>query len=386
MTHDNLRELMLLYVTNGLTPDERADIEARLDQHDPTALAALAEAEATVSHISLDLPPVTPSADMWSKLEAQLSAPVQADSRATPLPAEPRRSPWLTGLAAAALIAITAGITNWISTTEKSSTDDIIAMRDRLEQTRDELVNTQEALNKRKRADEERQRELVQQREQLAARDGMLAEKDQLIAAQKEDLESQRNDLLAQQQQTRTQRDQLQDQRGQLNSKDARITEQDLALQKANRTIEDQQKRIDELERKLRDLEQQQIPQQYVEDPQRIPGTMLAALAGNDNMPNATARAEWNSTNFRLSLAGESFDQLPPGKTYQLWFVSDKEETISLGIFDVEQDGTVSFDTTFGRMQNNVAAVAVSVEDSGGATDAPKGAVVMVGVAAKADG
>lgn len=74
MTHDDLRELMLLYVADALDTDERAQIDARLDAGDPAAMSALTEAEETLGHLPLALNPLTPSAGMWQRLESELES------------------------------------------------------------------------------------------------------------------------------------------------------------------------------------------------------------------------------------------------------------------------------------------------------------------------
>jgi hypothetical protein len=97
---------MLLYVTDGLEPAERAEVDAHLSGGCPACAGALAEAAATVAHLPHALPPVTPPPSARDKLLARMAADVSAKSSH---PIWPR-------LAAAACVgALAASIAFWMT-------------------------------------------------------------------------------------------------------------------------------------------------------------------------------------------------------------------------------------------------------------------------------
>jgi len=106
---DLMCERLAAYIEGDLAPDERARAEQHLGE-----CAACAEALVEVRAIAgeaAQLPPLTPSRDLWAGIEARISTPVTLLDRT---PGQLRRTPrreWRFALAAAALIAVGAGAT-----------------------------------------------------------------------------------------------------------------------------------------------------------------------------------------------------------------------------------------------------------------------------------
>lgn len=99
-------------------------------------------------------------------------------------------------------------------------------------------------------------------------------------------------------------------------------------------------------------------------------------LAGQPAAPEAVARAFWSRAH-GLVLTATRLPDLPRGRTYQVWVLTDGAP-ISAGLFapDAEGRATAVFDTPVALPQPK--GVAVSVEPEGG-VPAPTGDIVLAG-------
>ena len=70
------------------------------------------------------------------------------------------------------------------------------------------------------------------------------------------------------------------------------------------------------------------------------PDVMRVDLAGQSVAPSAAARAFWSRSR-GLVLAASNLPALPPGRTYQLWFVTGKAPS-SAGIFEPDAAGAAN--------------------------------------------
>lgn len=116
---DLMCERLAAYIEGDLLPAERAEAERHL-----AACAACAEALVELRAIAdeaAQLPPLTPSRDLWAGIESRIATPVtRLDAVRASVRRAPRR-PWQFALAAGALIAVSAG-TTYLITTRSSAT------------------------------------------------------------------------------------------------------------------------------------------------------------------------------------------------------------------------------------------------------------------------
>ena len=111
---DLMCERLAAYIEGDLSPAEREQADHHLAE-----CAACAEALVELRAIAgeaAQLPLLTPSRDLWSGIEARISTPVtRLDSARAAVRRAPRRQ-WQFAIAAAALIAVSAGTTYLITT------------------------------------------------------------------------------------------------------------------------------------------------------------------------------------------------------------------------------------------------------------------------------
>ena len=101
------------------------------------------------------------------------------------------------------------------------------------------------------------------------------------------------------------------------------------------------------------------------------------ALTGTGELPDAQARAIVDPETGGLILVVDNLPPLPEGKTYQLWVIVEGAP-VSVGIFDLEADGTTRFGETFEQELSPGVTIAVSIEPDGGVPQ-PTGPIVLVG-------
>ena len=116
--------------------------------------------------------------------------------------------------------------------------------------------------------------------------------------------------------------------------------------------------------------------------------SMLAALTGPQvhvvGLAAATARNPralmfWDQATNRWTFIAHNLAPLAPGRTYQLWLVTDKAK-ISAGTFAVSASGDAVVQATYPLASNALKAVAVTEEPAGGVPQ-PTGSIVIVGTA-----
>lgn len=114
------------------------------------------------------------------------------------------------------------------------------------------------------------------------------------------------------------------------------------------------------------------------------PGVQQAELAGSEKVPSAQGRLMWDPVTGQMRLLTRGLAALEPGETYQLWFLTDDGEAVSLGVFEVGQANgtTAAYATIVPGVPSNINVAAISIEPTGGSQQAgPSGPIIMVGEA-----
>ena len=115
---------------------------------------------------------------------------------------------------------------------------------------------------------------------------------------------------------------------------------------------------------------------------------MIAAMGGNDvkvvpltakSAREPLGRMVWNRTSDDWIMVTYNLPQPAPGKTYQVWLVTDKEK-ISAGTFRPDANGKTVMHAHYDLDRNALRAVAITEEPDGG-MPAPTGPMVVAGSA-----
>ena len=111
---DLMCERLAAYLEGDLTPAEQATAEQHLAAC-ATCAEVLAELRA-ISAVAATLPLLTPSRELWSGIDARISAPVSSLSSASSAVQRAPRPRWQFAIAAATLIAASVGTTYLVAT------------------------------------------------------------------------------------------------------------------------------------------------------------------------------------------------------------------------------------------------------------------------------
>jgi anti-sigma-K factor RskA len=111
MTCEEANDLIALYAAGALSGDEAAELCAHLATGCPRCAGTLAEAQATLAHVALALPPERASNAAWRAIESRIAveggAPARAAGRIGPAVARPRGGvSWFSALGMSAVAAV----------------------------------------------------------------------------------------------------------------------------------------------------------------------------------------------------------------------------------------------------------------------------------------
>jgi anti-sigma-K factor RskA len=108
------------------------------------------------------------------------------------------------------------------------------------------------------------------------------------------------------------------------------------------------------------------------------PETRVAQLSGAA-APQATAQAFWDTARQQLVIYIYNLPSIAADQDYQLWFLTDRQEAISAGIFRIDARGRSEIRISIPQnVAPRLAGTAVSLEPSGGSPQ-PTGKIYLQG-------
>jgi anti-sigma-K factor RskA len=109
----------------------------------------------------------------------------------------------------------------------------------------------------------------------------------------------------------------------------------------------------------------------------RSPAVRVIDLAGQGDRSQSAARIFWDRGRGTWQLYAANLPPAAAGKTYQLWFVTDKAK-ISAGVFDSVEGGEASLNVRVPPETGAIVAAAITEEPAGGSPQ-PTGSILLVG-------
>ncbi|HEX8398220.1 MAG TPA: anti-sigma factor [Pyrinomonadaceae bacterium] len=100
------------------------------------------------------------------------------------------------------------------------------------------------------------------------------------------------------------------------------------------------------------------------------PQTIVAALGGTENSPQARARLVFDKQTGKAFLYVEGLPDAPDGKAYQIWWISDPTKPAPGGTFKTHDNGKGELRDQIPSKDLNAGVFAVTLEPEGG-SDAP---------------
>ena len=96
------------------------------------------------------------------------------------------------------------------------------------------------------------------------------------------------------------------------------------------------------------------------------PQTIVAALGGTENSPQARARLVFDKQTGKAFLYVENLPDAPAGKTYQIWWISDPTKPAPGGTFKTADNGKGELRDQIPAKDLNAGVFAVTLEPEGG--------------------
>jgi len=110
----------------------------------------------------------------------------------------------------------------------------------------------------------------------------------------------------------------------------------------------------------------------------RSPAVEVVALHAPGPQPKAAARIFWDRARGVWHFTVTNLEPPPPGKTYELWFITVDERKVPAGTFEVNASGEGSLEVEVPSDIGPIAVAAVTDEPAGGVPQ-PTGSIQLVG-------
>lgn len=109
-----------------------------------------------------------------------------------------------------------------------------------------------------------------------------------------------------------------------------------------------------------------------------LPDVKIVTLAGTEHAPRAGARLLWDARREEWTVISHDLPPLPPGKAYQLWFLTSAGAPIPSGTFQPDPHSRGIIQAKLPPRRADIAGAAVSLEPAGGVLQ-PTGNIVLAG-------
>jgi len=369
MNHQELKDLLPLYVLGGLEAEPVAAVEQHLAEACDSCTAELREWREVVGLIPLGVTPAGPRAVVKERLMAR----VQQDLGAKVMPFRPRRrwAVWVAvPLAAAAAVVLVSGGLRYQD-----------AMRMAAEQTtRAETVAVLLAQAKEDLAS--RETEFQHLTAQLDAQQAAVAEKARVIARLEASLAEQRR-LVSLREQELAHVQQSMGVEGktvavkyerEIASLKADLTRQrdaaasnERELNELRVTLAQQRALVEANGRETAQLHDALARQRGVIEVLTAPGLRVGYLRQAKSGVPTEGHVLWNERKKAWLFYAFGMPPPPPGKEYQVWFMTEQEGPVSAGLFTPDQSGTGwVLAAPPSKLFGEIKAAAVTLEPVGG--------------------
>jgi anti-sigma-K factor RskA len=381
MTHQEIKELLPLYVVGGLESESVTAIEQHLAEQCESCTAELREWQEIAGLIPLGVTPEGPSAVIKERLLDR----IRQEQAGKVVPLRPRRwRPLIVGipLATAAAILVTfAGLRYQdalrSAIEQQSRADQVatlltreqekLASREReMQQLTHQLQGQQSTTAEKSRQVEQLETALVEQRQLVGKRDQELTRLQTLLAARKPEVVPSPQPGPSIQVAAAYERE-IASLKTELAQAREKITASERSLREVQTILAQQHQQFEASTRELVELREAVARQRGVIEVLTAPGLQVRSLQRAKLGLDTEGHVLWNERRKAWLFYAFGMPPAPEGKEYQVWFMTEREGPVSAGLFSPDQTGvgqvlTAPPSQLFGRIN----AVAVTLEPAGG--------------------
>ncbi|MBI3800189.1 MAG: anti-sigma factor, partial [Deltaproteobacteria bacterium] len=340
MNHQELKDLLPLYVLGGLDAESVAALQHHLTEEACDSCAAeLRQWQEVVGLLPLGVTPDGPS----TAVKARLMARVQQDLGAKVVPLRPRRlrAVWVAvPLAAAAAVFLLIGGQRYHAAlklaAEQTSRAETLAVL--LAQAQEKLAGRETDLQQLTARLEAQQAEVAAQARAIAQFEAALTEQRRLVSLREQEL--------ARAQQSRTAEEKAVEAKyegeivtlnGELVRQRAVVSQGERELSELRGLLAQQRAEAEASGRETTQLRDALARQRNVIEVLTAPGLRIGYLRQAKSGVPTAGHVLWNERKKAWLFYAFGMPQPPPGKEYQVWFMTEKEGPVSAGLFTPDQ-------------------------------------------------
>ena len=381
MTHQELKELLPLYVVGGLEVEFVTAIEQHLAERCASCTAELHEWQEIAGLIPLGVTPEGPNV----AIKGRLLDRIHQERGPKVIPLRPRRwRPLVVGIplaAAAAVILTFAGLSyqGAIQTAaEQQSRADRVAIL--LAQEQEKLAHREREMQQLALQVQEQQSTTTEKSQQVAQLKSALAEQRQLVSTRDQELARLQKQLAAStpivvpspqpdpsSQMMAGYEREIEHLKTELAQARERITAGENSLQEVQATLAQQRQQFEAGTRELVELREAVARQRGVIEVLTAPGLQVRSLQRAKLGLATEGHVLWNERHKAWLFYAFGMPPVPEGKEYQVWFMTEKEGPVSAGLFSPDQTGVGQvLAAPPSKLYGKIQAVAVTLEPAGG--------------------
>jgi len=391
MTHQEIKELLPLYVVGGLEVESVTAIEQHLTEPCESCAAELREWQEIAGLIPLGVTPEGPSA----AIKGRLLDRIRQERGAKVVPLRPRRwrprrwrlrrwRPLVVGIplaAAAAVILTFAGLRYQAAIrTAAEQQSRVATVTALLAQEQEKLASREREMQQLALQVQEQQSTTAEKSQQIAQLESALAEQRQLISKRDQELARLQTQLVARkpevipppqpgpfvQVMARYERE-IENLKADLAQAREKITVSENSLQEIQVTLAQQRQQFEAGTRELVQLREAVARQQGVIEVLTAPGLQVRSLQRAKLGLDTEGHVLWNERRKAWVFYAFGMPPAPEGKEYQVWFMTEREGPVSAGLFSPDQAGVGQvLAAPPSKLYGKIQAVAVTLEPAGG--------------------
>jgi anti-sigma-K factor RskA len=375
MNHEEIKEQLPLYVLGGLDDETAAVVARHLAESCDSCAAEMREWQEVVGLLPLGVTHDGPSELVKDRLLARIQQSVA--KKVVPLRPRRWRAAWIAlPLAAAASIAFVIGNQFYQDVVNRASeqtrraetaTDLLRQEQEKLAMRETEIQQLTSQLGEQLTLVEEKTQHVTQLESRLARQDVELAEQRKLVSLREQELARARSAGATRQTQVAAYEREVAALRANLTRQRELAATSERDLREAHAALDQQKAVVEASVRETEQLREAVTRQRGIIKVLTTPGLHVGYLRKAKSGVSTQGHVLWNERTKTWVFYSFGMPQPPPGKEYQVWFMTEREGPVSAGLFTPDQAGTgVVLAQPPSKMFGEIKAAAVTLEPAGG--------------------
>jgi hypothetical protein len=368
MTHQEIQELLPLYVLGGLDDESNRAVAGHLAETCEVCAPLFREWQEVVGLLPLGFIPDGPSPAVKARLMARVRQDLSPQKRA---PWSQRwRSAWITlPLAAAAAFLLVIGGLRYQAVVRSLATQSQreASLAALLRQEQRKLAAHEAEIEQLTTQLHEQQRVAAERAQTLAQLEAALGEQRRLLTLREQELSRARAEKDESRMLAATYAREFAELRAEVQHQRDAVVGKEREIEDLRAALAQQRALVEASVREVAQVREALTRQQGVIEVLTTPGLQMGYLRRAKRGVAAQGHVLWNERKKAWLFYTFGLPPPPPGKEYQVWFMTEREGPVSAGLFVPDQTGTGSLlATPPSKLSGRITATAVTLEPAGG--------------------